>query len=831
MHGSNRGNIPMAGLINERWGPVSQALRRLRRDWAFTIAFVLTLALGIAANLAVFSALDAYFLRPLPYPHAGRLIDLYLQTAKFPLPAGSDMSAAGYQRLRSIRALSAAGLLSDWGNLTVSITGEPSANEQVAAVTASLLQTLDVRPLLGRWISPAADRAGGPPEADLSYGLWQSAFRGDLHVLGRTLRISGGPLITVVGVMPPDFGFPKRQTQLWVGLPLTPEMLAAKNGALAYVMIARLKPGASRAELDTELDGALAGLEQAMPPGMHKGYQQVGAYMTYLPLREWLGGATRGRLLMMQLGAAILLMLAVASLANLALARALRRRDEVALRVVLGAGRRLLLTQALLEALPLSAAAMLIASPLTELGIGALAHYGIASMSASFIVHVGASLWVLAFAVALVLSIAALALPLAFVAVGRPAELLYGTGKGGSSGHRVRPLRLALSVGQIGLAIALLAGALLSGRSLENMLESDPGFRSHQLYAAMLLLQGPRYQEWGPWLEAHRHLAAAVAALPGVRESGIGEAVPFSSRGTITGFGPQQVRTGSSALGAVTLAGPSLMQTLGVHLLAGRLLDATDAANDAANVVIDQRLADRLFGNSNVVGKTLKCDLGTCPIVGVIGTISDRFAEHYSFANGALFAPEEPRTFKASWERGGNTTILIRSSEPPAVLARELRSIIRRTLPDQSLIAVVPMQELISDSAQGTAALAGLLIAFGLLAFTLAIIGTYGVVAYVTGLRRREFAVRQVVGAEPMQIETLVLGQGLVLWVLGMVVGVGCALVFARSLAAELYRVSLNSPASYAVPAVVVGVAVMLASWIPARGARKLDLVAQIRPE
>ncbi|MGH8297817.1 MAG: FtsX-like permease family protein [Steroidobacteraceae bacterium] len=143
----------------------------------------------------------------------------------------------------------------------------------------------------------------------------------------------------------------------------------------------------------------------------------------------------------------------------------------------------------------------------------------------------------------------------------------------------------------------------------------------------------------------------------------------------------------------------------------------------------------------------------------------------------------------------------------------------------------VPMQELISDSAQGAAALASLLIAFGVLAFTLAIIGTYGVVAYVTGLRRREFAVRQAVGAEPVQIETLVLGQGLLLWVLGTVVGVGCALIFARSLAAELYRVSLYSPATYVLPAVVVGAAVMLASWIPARGARKLDLIGQIRPE
>jgi ABC-type antimicrobial peptide transport system permease subunit len=193
-----------------------------------------------------------------------------------------------------------------------------------------------------------------------------------------------------------------------------------------------------------------------------------------------------------------------------------------------------------------------------------------------------------------------------------------------------------------------------------------------------------------------------------------------------------------------------------------------------------------------------------------------------------VFVPEEPDTFRA-WR--GVSTILIRSSVPSAELAREVRNLVHRTLPDQSLYRFASMPELISDSAKGAAALASLLIAFGLLAFTLAVIGTYGVLAYVTGLRRREFAVRQIVGAEPIQIESLVLGQGLLLWVLGTSIGVGCALVFARSLAAELYRVRLYSPATYALPAIVVGVAVMLASWVPAHGARNPDLIAQIRPE
>jgi len=819
----------MSLLITERWGPLLQALRRLRRDWAFTGAFVVTLALGIAANTAVFSALDAYFLRPLPYPNDGRLVDIYFGAARYRLPPGY-MSVPGYDQLRSVSAISSSGLVGGASNPTVVIPGEAPANYQVATVTASALETLGVEPLLGRWISPAADRADGPSEVDVSYRFWQSAVHGDAHVLGRTLRISG-KLYTVVGVMPPGFHFPFRNTQLWMPIALTPTLLNPQNLTnINSVMIARLRPDASPAQLDTEISGVLARLEKSMPSEEHVGFQKIGAYVAAMPLRQWLGDTTRGRLLMMQLGAGILLLLAVASLVNLALARALRRRDEVALRLVLGAGRRMLLTQAFLEALPLAAAATLIACPLTEVGMRALVQYGIASPSTAFDLHVGAALWGLALALAIALSSAALALPQAFVRVARPAEVLYGTGKGGGSGHRMRPLRLALSVGQIGLAIALLAGALLLGRSLRNMLNPDNGFSSRYLYAATLSLQGPQYGKWGVWLDTYQRLAAAVSALPGVSASGIGEGVPFTGGGSASSLSPAQDHTGSArhAMGAITIAGPGLMKTLGLHLLAGRLLDAKDVATSAGDVVIDRSLAETLFGSSDVVGKLLDCNVGTCHIVGVVDTIHDRFALRSASVSGTVFLPEEPRTFGRS---GGPTTILIRSRQPPAVLSREVREVVRRTLPDQTLIAFVPMHQLIGNAAQGAAALASLLIAFGLLAFTLAIIGTYGVVAYVTGLRRREFAVRQAVGAEPVQIESLVLGQGLALWVLGTVAGVGCALIFAHSLAAELYGVSVFSPATYALPAVVVGAALMLASWIPARGARKLDLVAQIRPE
>lgn len=818
-------------MTRDHWQEFSQALRRLRRDWAFTVAFVATLALGIAANLVVFTAIDAYFLRPLPYPHDQRLVAVYFGAKKISLPIASAMSPAGYQRLRSAHALSASGLAINLGNLTVVTRGEPVTSQQVAALTASTLETLDVKPLLGRWISPVADRPGGPTEMDVSYRFWLSAFHGNSDALGRTLRVSG-QTFTVVGVMPPGFAFPARHTALWEPIPLTPNSLSLTHlSSLGYMMVARLRSGASRVELHTELDALEARLLRATPMWQRKFVLQFGPNVAFLPLRQFLGGATRGRLLMMQAGASILLLLAAASLVNLALARALRRRDESALRVVLGAGRPLLLAHALLEALPLGAVAIVIAWPLTDMGIDAIGRFGIASASTSFNLHSGAALWVLALGVALALSSAALALPLVFVPVNCPAELLYGTGKAGGN-HHIRSLRFVHSVGQIGLAIALLAAALLLGRSLRNMLDTDHGFDSRRLYAAILLLQGPQYGEWGAWLQAHQRLGVAVGAIPGVQVSGIGEGVPFSGSSGDLNFlamWPAQASVvgGVPHSAAITLAGPGLMRTLGVRLLAGRLLDASDVATNATSIVIDEPFANALFGTSNVLGKSINCDVGICRIVGVIGAIQDRFASAYACASGTAFLPEEPRTFQLREV----TSILIRSSVPPAMLARELKEVVRRTLPDQSLMTFAPMHELIGDSAQGAAALASLLIAFGVLAFALAIVGTYGVVAYVTGLRRREFAVRQAVGAEPVHIESLVLSQGLLLWVLGALLGVGGAFAFATSIAADLYRVSVFSLATYALPAAVVGFAVMLASWIPARGARRLDLVAQIRPE
>ncbi|MGH8126850.1 MAG: ABC transporter permease [Gammaproteobacteria bacterium] len=808
-----------------------QTLRRLLREWGFVVAFVLTLALGIGANGAVFTALHAYLLKPLPYPHAGRLVNVYLGARKLSFSKG-NISAAAYKRLGKIPAIASSGLVRSWGtHVTMVIPGEQPRSLVSSHVTASVFTTLGVQPLFGRWIKPASNRPDGPSETVLSYRLWQSAFHGDHHVLGRTLRVNGKQY-TIVGVMPQHFDFPTQSTVLWLPVVLYPvDFSMGRLTTINWQMIARLKPGVTSAAVNTQIKSAWTRLEQNNKPSAQRQLGQLGFYVNHMSWRQWMGGATTGHLRVMQWGAAALLLLAIASLANLALVRALRRREEWALRVVLGAGRTQVLLSSLLEALPLAVLTTLIAWPLAHLGTRAFVHFGIAAQDTAFKLSGSAGIWPAAFGIALVLSFAVLALPQLFIVrPRRPASLLYGGGRGAAGNRATRRLRKGLSTAQIALAILLLATASLLGLSLRNMLSPNPGFNARHLYVASLNLQGPQYNNWGGWHAANERLRAAVARISGVTNSAIGEGVPFTGTSSVGTFQPaNEMDSGVPPhSAAVTLAGPDLLRTMDLRLVSGRLIQASDIATDAHVLVVDERFAKTLFGHINVVGKAIRSNGVTWRIVGVVGTIRDQFASHHATGSLTVFVPESHTAFNF-W--GGSTDILVRSKLSQKLLAKEIRSAVHQALPEQSLLAFQPMQTLIANSAQGTSALASLLIAFGLLAFVLASVGTYGVVAYLTRLRQREFAIRLVLGARPWKIEWMVLGQGIALWAFGAVLGIGLAFLFGRFLHGQLYGVSLLSPAAYIVPALVLGLVVVLASWLPARRVRRTALAGTLNPQ
>jgi predicted permease len=820
----------MTTLSTEDRKPLSQALRRLRRDWAFTAAFVITLALGIAANVAVFSALDAYVWHPLSYPHSSRLLDIYFTVHK----GGAQnrtTSVPAYEQFRQLPAITDAGLVGGLGNVATVVTGNaPPETLNVAHVTASAFRTVDTRPLLGRWFAKSADRPQGPREAVLSYGLWQSAFGGRRRVLGKSLRVAGR-LFTIIGVMPRDFAFPVRNTALWLPFVIppadyTPDRLTNWNA----VMIARLRPGVSRATLQTQLNLAVSRLEQNVSPHLRVMLHELGgAFAGAMSWQSFAAGGMIQGLEIMQLGAGILLLLAVASLINLTTVRALRHRQVLAIHVVLGAKPMQLLLPVLFEALSIAALATLLAWPLGRLGTEAFTRFGVASRSTPFHMVQGPLLWWGAFALALLLSTLLLAIPQALVRLRQPGQLLQGGIRETEGGRATRRLRQGLSITQIALAVLLLALASLLGLSVRQMLRPHRGLKSDHLAVASFRLQGSAYQRNGAYPAAEDELGSAASRIPGVTAVGVGEGAPFTPS-VGTGFRRPSEQRWQNA--SIILAGPGFLRTLGVRLLRGRLITRRDISSDAPVIVVDRRYAQALFGTPNVVGRVIDSQGVHWRIIGVVETIPDRFAGRLASLQGTVFLPESPVALDI-WAGDDLSTILIRSNRPVSQLKREFLAAMHRLLPDQSLFQFASMNQLVAASAKGTSTsvVASLVIASGLLAFVLAIVGTYGVVAYAAGQRRREFAIRQALGATAAQIQRIIVTQGLLLWALGATLGVCAAVALSPLLQDQLYHVGDLDAGAYLAPAIALGCVVALASWLAVHRQWKASLHALLQSE
>jgi predicted permease len=817
----------VSDVVANFWRVLVNALRRLRMEWQFSTAFVVTLALCLAANAAVFSAIDAYALRPLPYPQSGRLLNIYFNLRKHGVTNGI-ISVPAYERFRKLPAIADAGLVGPGDLATVIVRNELPETLSVAHVTSSVFTTIGLRPVLGRWLAAGADRPQGPREVVLSYGLWRSAFSGKTQALGESLRVNGKQY-SIVGVMSRGFDFPGRNTALWVPYVIPPgdrelDRLTNWNS----VMIARPRDGVSHTALQAELNLAVIRLEQGASPLGHTQLQAAGAFAAAVSWRNFMAHGTLRHLVIMQCGAGILLLLGVASLLNLAIIRALRRRQVLAVHVALGAEHAQLLLMALCEALPLAAVATFLAWPLGHLGAEAFTWFGVASQGTPFHLVEGPSVWSVAFALALLLSSVVLAMPQALLRCHEPGRLLQGGSRDIQGGRATLYVRQGLSVTQIGIATALLAMALLLGLSVRRMLHPHDGMRSDNLSVASLLLKGPAYRQPGAYYAAQRELSDAASRIPGVTAVGVGEGVPFTAS-TAAGFLPLD-KEGTGPMASVTLVGAGLLRTLGVHLLVGRLITSEDISSNAPVIVIDRRYAQALFGTTDVVGRIVISNGVRWRIIGVVETIPDQFAARYTWTQGTVFLPAAPKAVNI-WGGGGVMAILIRSVRPLSQLRHEFLVAMHRRLPDQALIGFSSMKRLIAVSAQGTTAVASLVIASGLLAFVLATVGTYGVVAYAAGLRRREFAIRQVLGATAVDIRQIVINQGLFLWGIGAASGVFLAILLAPLLRGELYEIGDLNVEAYLVPVIALGSAVALASWLAVRGQGKVGLHGLLQAE
>jgi len=802
---------------------IKQFLARLRREPVFAAIFVITLALGVGANAALFSALHGYFLAPLPYPQSNRLISV-TTTGVY---GTGQISRSTYDYLRRNSTAIAASGLSQQGHGIITLDGGVAQQVFLDATTASTFDALGVKPFLGRTLSADADNPHGPREVVLSYRFWENALHGNRGIVGTTLEIDAAPY-TVVGVMPKGFYFPSRSVEFWLPINISPSELKPDRifDMSNWLFVARLRQGVSAGAATRELN-TLAQRQLKLAPAdaqvyAHKyGYRVVGN-----SLRAWLMGPTGKRLLLIELGAALLLLLTAAILANLVTVRTLARRHETALRITLGASRLSLWRAALSYTLPLGLIGGLLSIGLAWWGTQLIADYGIGTGGTAFSIR--PDIWVALFALALGCGVGALAaLPAALDSRKRLLRRLSEGGRG-DMGRRARLTQRCLSVLQIALGVALMTNAILLGLSFEHASSHPIGVTPAHLYIADLELHGTGFTDQKSQLAFYQKFGAAVKKLPGIGKAGVASKLPFS--GGTDGYGVDGVGgiETHSLNSIIEFVGGQTLQALGTPLVHGRLIDAADVQSKSNVAVIDTRLARALFGMTNVIGRDVKHN-ETYRVIGVIRPL--RWGAHPDGEAGTMWLPYTVAPADPNYSAGPDMEIAVRSTLPEQTVKNELDGLLHRLAPNQAFDYVRSMRKLKSRAYHSAQALPTLFGLFSLLALLLAGVGTYGTVAYLIRLRLGEFAVRQAVGATPGRIGGLALAQGMVLAAFGIGIGIGGGLLLARALSGLVTGSANDSPLAYLAAALVMGLAALLATAVPAQRARRTDLLSLLRPQ
>ncbi|HEU4630001.1 MAG TPA: ABC transporter permease [Gemmatimonadaceae bacterium] len=788
------------------------ALRSLRRSPGFTLVAVLTLALGVGANTAIFSVVDGVLLAPLPLREPDRLVAVGERVdGGAPTDFTSTSPGSFFDWQRQTRTVRLAGFAGSARTLTG--RGEP---ERLlgASTVGGLFDVLGVPPLFGRTITPADETPEAQRVIVLSYATWRRLFGEDRGVVGRTLTLDGASH-TIVGVMPPSFRFPDTGTEFWVPSRFDAEFRANRDQYFIQV-VGRLAPGATLEQARTELAVVSERLQRDWP--MYNSDLRI----VVRPLQETIVEGVRTRLLVLMAAVAFVLLITCANLGNLLLARASGRHREIAVRQALGAGRtrlaRQLLTESLVLALAGGAAGLLVGQGFLELLLAAQATTNLPRVD-----EIGLDARVLLFTLGVSVAAGLFfgSLPAWQLARARSGEALR-TGTRGSAGHQWA--RSALVVSELALAMVLLTGAGLLLRSFALMQRVDPGFTADHVLTFDVTRPGEDASFTATSLER-------IRALPGVRSAAVVSQLPVTGRGIGAWFNrldrplPPDVKPTGEAYRVVT---PGYFATIGLPLKRGRLLTPDDRRERPA-VVINEALARRYYAGEDPIGKAIYLgapdnrlfDHGT--IVGVVGDTRDA-----GLGSDPLPTVYIPLAVMPGWR---SFSYVVRTAGPPTAVAGAVRNVIR------TLDATVPVRNVrtldavLAESVAPARWSTTLLGVFAGVALVMAALGVFGVLSFVVAQRTRELGIRMALGAAPSAVRRTVVRQGLRLVVAGLALGLAGAFALTRLMGSLLYGVAPTDPATYAgVAAVLVGTAAV-ASWLPARRATRVDPIIALRAE
>jgi putative ABC transport system permease protein len=790
----------------------------LLKQPGFTLVAVLTLALGIGANTAVFSIVDAALLRPFPYHAPERLVALQERVSEGGGFSPSYPNFVDWRAQNKVFASMAAVRTDESFNLTGE--GEPE-RLQGRLVSAEFLSTLGVRPAAGRDFLAEEDRPGATPVAILSHGFWRRRFGGDPDILGRRLTLNNQSY-TVVGVTPAGFHFGMK-ADVTVPIGLQAERFSARGGDPGADVVARLKEGASQRQAETELNLIAERLEQQYP-GSNKGRRA-----TVTPLHESFVGDARQPLLILLSAVGLVLLIACANVANLLLARGAGRGREMAVRAALGAGRGAIIRQLLTESALLAASGAALGILLAFLGTKSIASQlpdGIPRLQEA---HVDAT--ALAFTLGVSLLTALLFGLGPALQASRP-DLTEGLKEGerGSSGRRQR-LRSVLVIGEVALTLTLLAGAGLLIQSFWRVLQVDPGFKARNLLTMRVSVNNPDGQQVANFFE---RLQQNVRGLPGVKSVAVSDGMPLGSDANHPAFIIDgRPISGKKPNGQRYAVSPDYFQTMGIELLRGRVFTPQDTRDSRLVIVIDEALARQYFPNEDPIGKRLRHG-PTSPSLEIVGVV--RHVEPYSLDRQESGPAQFYTNFnQISLHSLPNTVqhinLLTRTEVEPSSLASAVRGQVTALNKDQSVFNVRTMEQIEARSFAARHFSMLLLTVFAVSALALASLGIYSLMSYSVAQRSREIGIRMALGSRRRDVMTLVIGQGMKLVLAGMGMGLAAAFGLTRLLKAMLFGVNAADPLTFATVVSLLAIVAFVACCVPALRATNVDPLAALRHE
>ncbi len=797
------------------------ALRSMRRSFSFTVMVTLCLALGIGANSAIFSIVDAVLLRPLPYADPERLMfmpDVHQGPDEKPteFPVSPSNYVAWKERSRSFDAIEAM-MIRDF-NMTAE--GEPQRIKG-AAVSAGFFPMLGVRPTQGRTFQAEDDQPGKDMVVVLSQGLWRS-LGGDPGLIGKELRLDGQSY-TVLGVLPAGYHL-FEDSDLWVPLAINAGNMPRKTSHYLQV-IAHLKPGVSQDSAQQEMNAVARSLEEETPD------LNVGWSVKVKTLRDQIVGDVRKGVVVLMAAVGFLLLIACVNVANLLLARSTELSNQLALRAALGADRKQVVQQVLIESVTLAVAGGALGFLFAMLGVRPLLALSPVGNEVFRNVHIDAKVFGFTLLLSVLTGLAFGLIPAFRAARPNLYKLLQSSGRRSTDTGSGRRFQSFLVVVEIALALVLLVGAGLMIKSFRHLQQIDPGFSTENLLTLEMAIPRTKYPEDPDRSAFVQRVLDKISTLPGVTSVAATTSLPVNELSTSTGFiveGRPPAKPGEILLAHFRRISPNYLQTLGVPLLKGRWFTSQDSKEAPRVVLVSQAMADRYWPGQEAVGRRIQRPSPGpdappwLTVAGVVGNVNESPLGTEDETGATFYLPY-------AQSAPAEVFLVVRTSTPPKTLIGSIRRSVQEVDREQPIQKIATMEERLSDSASKQRFNTFLLTFFAGLGVLLASIGIYGVISYSVNQRVHEFGIRMALGAKPADVQRMVLKRGLTLTAIGLLVGVLGALLLSRSLSGLLYEVQATDPWTFAQIALVLMAVALLACYLPARRATRISPMISLR--